>query len=181
MAKMLKTKDNYSPQPGANTHPVRTLLVTLVLPALVVVGVLMLLSRQQGGIEAGLANLALLLPVGFAFSAGMVASVNPCGVVMLTSYAFQRMDGARQKPIGWQVLESVTHALAITLSFAAIFVGVGALISGRPNTAGIFSCSRPGGGSSDGSDRHVDVLKEKDTQPECGIKNRHEAWNDIVE
>ena len=129
MAKILQTKDNFSPQPDAGAHLLRTMLVTLVLPALVAVGVLLLLVVRQGGIEAGLANITKLLPVGFAFSAGMVASVNPCGVVMLTSYAFKRMGEARQKSVRWQVVESVTHTLVITVSFAAIFLAVGALIA----------------------------------------------------
>lgn len=129
MAKILQTKDTYSPQPEEGAHLLRTLLVTLVLPTLVAVGVLLLLVERQGGIEAGLANITKLLPVGFAFSAGMVASVNPCGVVMLTSYAFKRMGEARQKSVRWQVVESVTHTLVITVSFAAIFLAVGALIA----------------------------------------------------
>jgi cytochrome c biogenesis protein CcdA len=33
-----------------------------------------------------MANLTELLPVGYAFAAGMVASVNPCGFFMLPSY-----------------------------------------------------------------------------------------------
>ena len=129
MAKILQTKETYSPQPEAGAHSLRTLLVTLVLPTLIAVGVLLLLVARQGGIEAGLANITKLLPVGFAFSAGMVASVNPCGVVMLTSYAFKRMGEARQKSVRWQVVESVTHTLVITVSFAAIFLAVGALIA----------------------------------------------------
>jgi cytochrome c-type biogenesis protein len=94
-----------------------------------VAGILLLLAQRQGGIEAGLANFTRLLPIGFAFSAGMVASVNPCGVVMLTTYAFQRMGEARQKTAGRQVLESIAHTLAITLSFVIIFLGVGSLIA----------------------------------------------------
>jgi len=129
MAKILQTKETYSPQPEADAHLLRTLLVTLVLPTLIAVGVLLLLVARQGGIEAELANITKLLPVGFAFSAGMVASVNPCGVVMLTSYAFKRMGEARQKSVRWQVVESVTHTLVITVSFAAIFLAVGALIA----------------------------------------------------
>ena len=128
MAKILKTKDSYSPQ-AAQPRSLRTVLITLILPAMVVAGVLLLLADRQGGIEAGLANFTRLLPIGFAFSAGMVASVNPCGVVMLTTYAFQRMGEVRQKSVGTQVLESIAHTLAITFSFVVIFLGVGSLIA----------------------------------------------------
>lgn len=128
MAKILKTKENYSPQ-AEEPRSLRTVVVTLILPAVVVAGILLFLAQRQGGIEAGLANFTRLLPIGFAFSAGMVASVNPCGVVMLTTYAFQRMGEARQKSAGRQVLESIAHTLAITLSFVLIFLGVGSLIA----------------------------------------------------
>jgi cytochrome c-type biogenesis protein len=128
MAKILKTKENYSPQ-AEQPRSLRTALVTLVLPAVVVAGILLLLAQRQGGIEAGLANFTRLLPIGFAFSAGMVASVNPCGVVMLTTYAFQHMGETRQKSVGRQVLESIAHTLAITLSFVIIFLSVGSLIA----------------------------------------------------
>jgi len=129
MAKIIKTKDNYSPPAGAGSHPLRTLFLSLILPALVVAAVLLLVTDNQGGIESSLANLTQLLPIGFAFSAGMVASVNPCGVVMLTTYAFQRLDTVRKAAPGRQVLESIVHTLAITLAFVAIFLGVGLLIA----------------------------------------------------
>jgi cytochrome c biogenesis protein CcdA len=128
MAKILKTKESYSPQ-AEEPRSLRTVVVTLILPAVVVAGIFLFLAQRQGGIEAGLANFTRLLPIGFAFSAGMVASVNPCGVVMLTTYAFQRMGEARQKTAGRQVLESIAHTLAITLSFVIIFLGVGSLIA----------------------------------------------------
>jgi hypothetical protein len=48
---------------------------TFVIPAALVIGLLFLLISFRGGIEAGVANLALLLPVGYAFAAGMVASL----------------------------------------------------------------------------------------------------------
>ncbi len=129
MAKLIKTKDNYSPEKQAGTRPLRVVLLTFILPALLVAGVLFLVIDNQGGIESALANFTRVLPIGFAFSAGMVASVNPCGVVMLTTYAFQRMGNAREKRVGGQVIESLAHTGAITFSFVVIFLGVGLLIS----------------------------------------------------
>jgi len=128
MGKLLKTKDNYNPE-NEGGGGLRTVLLTLILPALVVAGVLLLLADRQGGIEAWLANFTQVLPIGFAFSAGMVASVNPCGVVMLTTYAFQRLGETKQKPVGTQIIESLLHTIAITFSFAAIFLLVGSAIS----------------------------------------------------
>ena len=65
----------------------------VIVPMLVVVGLLFVLISYRGGIEAGLANLARLLPLGYAFGAGMVASVNPCGVLLLPSFAFLQLKG----------------------------------------------------------------------------------------
>jgi cytochrome c-type biogenesis protein len=43
-----------------------------------------------------LASLGALLPVGFAFGAGMVAAVNPCGFAMLPAYLSLYL-GAREE------------------------------------------------------------------------------------
>jgi cytochrome c biogenesis protein CcdA len=45
-----------------------------------------LLLSIRDSIEAAVASVAGLLPVGFAFAAGMVASANPCGFFMLPAY-----------------------------------------------------------------------------------------------
>ena len=37
-------------------------------------------------IESFVANLAGLLPFGYAFGAGMVTTVSPCGIAMLPAY-----------------------------------------------------------------------------------------------
>jgi cytochrome c biogenesis protein CcdA len=50
----------------------------------VLIGLGVLLVRQT--IESSVLRLATLLPVGYAFGAGMVASVNPCGFFMLPAY-----------------------------------------------------------------------------------------------
>jgi hypothetical protein len=55
------------------------LVATFLVPAILVTGLLLLLVTFRGGIEARVADVALVLPVGFAFASGMVASVNPCG------------------------------------------------------------------------------------------------------
>ena len=36
-------------------------------------------------VQGGMSTLASLLPLGYAFGAGMVATVNPCGVLLLPS------------------------------------------------------------------------------------------------
>jgi cytochrome c biogenesis protein CcdA len=107
-----------------------SLIATFVLPAILVVGLLFLLVSYQGGLETGLANLTRLLPVGFAFAAGMVASVNPCGVLMLPSYALYQVGTAGKSTSTVQrVLRALLVALAATLGFVAVFAAVGAVIA----------------------------------------------------
>ena len=89
-----------------------TLVATFVLPALLVLGLLFLLVTLQGGLETGLANLTRLLPVGFAFAAGMVASVNPCGVLMLPSYALYQVGAGDQ---GASTARRLLRALLVSL------------------------------------------------------------------
>jgi cytochrome c biogenesis protein CcdA len=56
------------------------------LPFFVVALFLSFLIAVQNRAETAVADLASWLPVGFAFAAGMVASVNPCGFLLLPSY-----------------------------------------------------------------------------------------------
>ena len=129
MTKLIKSKDNWSPEEKGGKCSGGAALLTFLLPAALVIAILFLVAYNQGGIETAVANLTNLLPVGFAFSAGMVASVNPCGVVMLTSFAFQRLGDAKEKSTARQVLESIGHTATITASFLLIFLGVGAIIA----------------------------------------------------
>ncbi|MGD1994574.1 MAG: cytochrome c biogenesis protein CcdA [Anaerolineae bacterium] len=108
----------------------RILLITFVLPAILVIGALLLLIGFQGGIEAAMANLALLLPVGYAFAAGMVASVNPCGVLMLSSYVFYQFRGEEKNTsVMSRLLRGMLFAAAITAGFVTIFAIVGGAIT----------------------------------------------------
>jgi cytochrome c biogenesis protein CcdA len=61
-------------------------VASFALPALIVLVVILLLIRIQASTESAAANLVNLLPIGFALAAGMVASVNPCGFLLLPTY-----------------------------------------------------------------------------------------------
>ncbi len=61
-------------------------LLSFIIPAVAVIGLIFLLISIQAGTESAAANLVNLLPIGFAFAAGMVASINPCGFLLLPSY-----------------------------------------------------------------------------------------------
>ena len=61
-------------------------LASLMIPAGIVTLLLLALIQLQSDAETAVAVFAGWLPVGYAFAAGMVASVNPCGFMLLPSY-----------------------------------------------------------------------------------------------
>ncbi|MGD1996860.1 MAG: cytochrome c biogenesis protein CcdA [Anaerolineae bacterium] len=104
--------------------------LSFVIPAVLVVGLLVLLIRTRGGLEAGVASLTRLFPLGYAFAAGMVASVNPCGVLLLSSYAFYmlRTRGAEVSVLR-QTLGSLLVAVVATGGFLLVFTIVGGVVT----------------------------------------------------
>jgi hypothetical protein len=50
-------------------------------------GLLISSTKQLYAAQGLLAGLVAWLPVGYAFAAGMVAAVNPCGILLLPSLA----------------------------------------------------------------------------------------------
>jgi len=104
---------------------------SLIISALLVVGLLVLILAMRDSLEEAVSNLANLLPVGYAFAAGMVASVNPCGALMLPSYIFFQL-GAKDEddlPTVERVLKALRLAIATTAGFAVIFGVVGVVVS----------------------------------------------------
>ena len=116
-----------------------TLMISLILSAVLVVGLLVLLVRSRAGLEGAVSNLASLLPVGYAFASGMVATVNPCGALMLPSYIFFQLGADEEdEPASIvdessstvdRVFKAVRIAMATTAGFAVIFGAVGLIVS----------------------------------------------------
>ena len=132
MAKFISTKSASPLQidEGKRKESRLALAATFGIPALLVVGLLFLLVSFRGGIEAGVANLALLLPVGYAFAAGMVASVNPCGVLMLPNYVlFHLGTGGTGSSTARRALRALLIAAVVTAGFILIFAAAGIVIS----------------------------------------------------
>jgi cytochrome c-type biogenesis protein len=71
----------------------------------------------------------------FAFGAGVLATVNPCGIVMLPAFlAFCTANTAGTGPRGGQWLASrlgrgLTVGLAVSAGFAAVFAAAGLLVA----------------------------------------------------
>lgn len=111
-----------------------TAAVILVIPSVLVVGLLFLLVSFRSRVEGTVARLASLLPVGYAFAAGMVASVNPCGVMMLPAYILHQVgavESAHQdkKLVTQRVVKGFVTALMVTVGFVFIFAAVGGIIT----------------------------------------------------
>jgi len=75
------------------------------------------------------------LPVSFAFSAGMVATVNPCGFIMLPSFAvfyFGTEDGA-PRGLSARLVRAGQMGLLVSIAFVVTFglMGLAVTIAGR--------------------------------------------------
>lgn len=134
---------NRADEAQADRSPVS---ISLILSAVLVVGLLVLLVRSRTRLEGAVSNLASFLPVGYAFASGMVATVNPCGALMLPSYVFFQLGADEEDGPSLIVDESssivdessstvdrifkaIRIAMATTAGFAVIFGAVGLIVS----------------------------------------------------
>src|SRR5579859_4028442 len=90
------------------------------------------LSSSSGGYLTSLSN---LLPLGYAFGAGMVSAVHPCGFPMLPAYLGfylgESEDGpARPTRIRPRLARALLVSASVTAGFVLLFAGTGLLISG---------------------------------------------------
>lgn len=84
------------------------------------------LSSSSAGV---LDRLATFLPLGFAFGAGLVSAVNPCGFAMLPAYLGLYLQGDRESdPRGGRLGRAFQVSVAVTLGFAMLFGIVGTAI-----------------------------------------------------
>jgi cytochrome c-type biogenesis protein len=77
---------------------------------------------------SSLGDLANLLPLGFAFAAGMVSAVNPCGFPMLPAYLGFYLGGGEAAPErGWRAGfgQALTVGGTVTAGFVVLFAVVG--------------------------------------------------------
>jgi len=98
-----------------------------------VAALLALLASIRNGVEATVANFAAALPFGYAFAAGMVASVNPCGFFMLPAYLSYQLGTTEESfyassPVGRSV-RALGVGLAATSGFLVIMAVVGYFIA----------------------------------------------------
>lgn len=109
----------------ARVHPGRVLLV------LIGVGLGLLLGGATESIYAvqgGLAGVLSWLALGYAFGAGMVAAVNPCGVVLLPALVTYYLGRGRTRSVGARVGRAAVLSLATTAGFIVLFTAVGLVL-----------------------------------------------------
>ncbi len=89
--------------------------------------------ETQIEISQWLGLLAGLLPFGYAFGAGMVSAVNPCGFAMLpvylSLYLGAKDNDFRKKSIVFRMAKAFWIALVVTAGFGLLFGLVGAIVS----------------------------------------------------
>jgi cytochrome c biogenesis protein CcdA len=102
-------------------------------PAAAVATVTAVLILTRDSIAAAAAGAADLLPFGWAFAAGMIASVNPCGFFMLPAYISYQLgtgdtvfDAASPLRRG---LRALFLGVTATTGFVAVMGVVGALVA----------------------------------------------------
>lgn len=110
-----------------------TVIASFAIPVLIVGGLLLVMISLRDGAEAAVAGVAGWLPVGYAFAAGMVASVNPCGFLMLPTYiAYHlgtREEGYYDQPALTRALKALALGAVATAGFLAILGLVGTIIA----------------------------------------------------
>ena len=122
------------------------LLVTAAALSLAVVGALLtgdeansagvngLIEGLSGDSSSFLGGLGFLAPLGFAFAAGMVSTVNPCGFAMLPAYlglylGANPAEGAERPHVIKRTLRPLVVAGVVTSGFVLLFGVTGVLIS----------------------------------------------------
>jgi len=109
------------------------LLASFLVPAALVVALLYLLISVRSDAENAVAGFAGLLPVGYAFAAGMVASVNPCGFFMLPSYVSYQLGteeaGFYEVPAVRRVFKALLLGGVATIAFVSVFASVGGIVA----------------------------------------------------
>lgn len=118
---------------GSLTGERLAVIAFFVIPVALVAGLFILLLSVRNSTEAAVANVATLLPVGFAFAAGMVASVNPCGFFMLPAYISYHLgaeeEGFYKQSTSRRLSKGLLLGAVTTLGFLLVFALVGGIIS----------------------------------------------------
>ena len=118
--------------PARHANQLRVAAALLLLPALAVIGLMVLLIAVRNRAESTVANLTTLIPLGWAFAAGMVASVNPCGFFMLPAYLSYQLGmrgGLEESSRTRRVSRALGLGVVATSGFLLFLAAAGLVIS----------------------------------------------------
>ena len=87
----------------------------------------------QALVTQWLSQMAAYLPLGYAFGAGMVSAVNPCGFAMLPVYLSLYLgvddQNFNRQPVFFRMLRALWVTMVVTSGFGLLFGVVGVLFS----------------------------------------------------
>jgi cytochrome c biogenesis protein CcdA len=89
-------------------------------------------SELQAQAAQWLSTLVTWLPVGYAFGAGMIAAVNPCGFAMLPAYLALYLGAGGQadhRGGARRLAEAVVVGGTVSAGFVVLFAATGAIVS----------------------------------------------------
>ncbi len=81
-----------------------------------------LIEGLSGRSSSGLDNIGILAPLGFAFAAGMVSTVNPCGFAMLPAYLGLYIGSNDPKVNAGSSVQKLSRALLVGLVVTSGFI-----------------------------------------------------------
>ncbi len=95
------------------------------------------MNELQELMAGWLSGLVMVLPVGYAFGAGMIAAVNPCGFAMLPAYlslylGAKEEDFAKRSPVA-RMLRALLVCATVSLGFILLFGLAGIVVSAGGN------------------------------------------------
>ncbi|HVB65859.1 MAG TPA: cytochrome c biogenesis protein CcdA [Nitrolancea sp.] len=147
-------------QPATNLIPTRAplrrryaALAAVVLVLAVALIAALLTGTQQSSVTGSVENasssgtsflrdLSIVLPLGYAFGAGMVAAVNPCGFALLPAYLgiYLGDQSESEKRSRWlRLRRAFAISASVTLGFVLLFGITGLVLSGiTTSLTGVF-------------------------------------------
>lgn len=127
--------------PAARVRRIEWRGIAFVALGLALGGLLIALGNSIYLLQGGVSTVAALLPFGYAFGAGMVATVNPCGVLLLPSLVAFYLGGGNEAELSarQRAGKALLLGTVATLGFVTIFAVVGLVIgAGGRALAGAF-------------------------------------------
>lgn len=104
-------------------------------------GGLLVVGREYlYGLQGSVSDLGGLLPFGYAFAAGMVAAVNPCGILLMPSLVayYLGTDQVAQIPWWTRVGKAFLFGAMATVGFVALFTAVGLVFAASGRALGAY-------------------------------------------